>query len=81
MMDKQQQVFIQDWLQLLLPTDRNKEEVFMLLELIHHISVAQAKQRENSPNHSTPGIRFPPLILLQLFCMSLIILCKPAAHS
>lgn len=75
-----QQVFIQDWLQLLLPTGRDKEEVAMLLELVHHVSVAQEKQREDSPNHSRPGNSFPPLILLQFFCMNLIILCKPAAH-
>lgn len=53
MMGKQQQIFIQDWLQLLLPTGRDKEEVSMLLEQTHHVSVAQAKQREQPKPQQT----------------------------
>lgn len=81
MMDKEKQVFFQDWLQFLLPTGRDKEGVSTLMEQPHHISAAQTKQGEDSPNHSRASTRLPPLILLQFFYMSLIILCKPAAHS
>lgn len=35
---------MQDCLQFLLPRVRDKEDIFLFLELTHHISVAQAKQ-------------------------------------
>jgi len=60
-MGKQQEVFIQDCLQFFLPKGRDTEEVPLLLELTHHISVAQAKQRQDSPNHRRPGTKFSPL--------------------
>lgn len=79
MMDKEKQVFTQHWLQFLFPT--GKEGVSRLMEQPHHVCAAQAKQGEDTPNHGRAGTGLPPLILLQFFYTSLIILCKPAARS
>lgn len=68
------EVFIHDWQQLLLVC-RDKSSPCSWNRL------ATSSSLEHSSNCSRTNPGFSALILPQLFCMSLIILCKPAARS